>query len=270
MNIQNIPGDGPVKSVFVPKHGMFSSFDYQAIEPRLFAYYVKAGLGDSTVADWFIQGRDVYKELAGQAFGKPADKITDKERTQGKVLFLMTLYSAGPRKIGESLNLSYADAKDLYTTFHKNLPQLRMLSNPKPRNDHVQWKPGLVERTLRNRGHLLTPWGRPLRPEQYGEHKMLNKLIQGSAAHLMKRAIIRLDEASLAPMVATIHDEVIFDHEPDRLELLHNEVPKLMTAEPVITEVVPLDTDHEVCYTSWHEKEPYDSRTPSAQAGGRV
>ena len=257
MNIQNIPTDGPVKEVFIPQNGMFSAFDYQAIEPRLFAYYCSTGLRDTTVADWFREGRDVYKEIAGRAFGKDPGSITDKERTQGKVLFLMSLYGAGPRKMAESLEVEYKEALDLYKAFHDGLPQLRRLSNPKPRTAHIKWTPGLVERTLAQRKFLRTPWGRPLRPEPFGEFKMLNKLIQGSAAHLMKRAIIRLDQFD-APMVATIHDEVLLDHPIQQLPEWAEIVPKVMTEEDIITAWVPLDVDHEVCYDTWKAKEAYD------------
>jgi DNA polymerase-1 len=266
MNWQNLPrDDGTVKRAVVPKRGAFSAFDYSQIEPRLFAYFVAKGLGDSTIADWYREGRDVYVEIASRAYGKPAADITPAERQNGKVYFLMSLYGAGPKKIGASLDISYAEAKDFYLAFHEGLPQIKRLSNPRPQSERAMhyWTPGLVERTLRKRGYLKTPWGRHLHPEKWGEHKLLNKLIQGSAADLMKASIVRVHRAvreqqPASRPVATIHDELLFDGPVDELPLLHAEIPPLMTLEPWLTDVVPITVDHEVMLTNWAEKLSYD------------
>lgn len=255
-----------MKRAFVPKRGAFVFADYSQIEPRLFAYFSAKGLGDTTVADWYREGRDVYREIAGKAMGKPASEITEEERQLGKVWFLMSLYGAGPRKMAAEIGMSEKEARDFYVAFHEGLPQIKGLSNPPPKNLNVLWTPGLVERSLRRRGYLKTPFGMHLHPEQYGEHKMLNKLIQGTAALVMKRALIRVDHALAnrwafplaARMVATIHDEIIFDAPPGEVDDLAMLVPGLMTDEPEITTYVPLAVDIEVSTTSWAEKQSYE------------
>lgn len=256
-------GAGVVRRAFVPKRGAFSAFDYQQIEPRLFGYYVSKGLGDTTVADWFREGRDFYKEIAGRVYAKAADEVTDAERQQGKVWFLMTLYSAGPRKISEATGMPYAEAKAFYLQFHERFPQIKALSNPPPPNWRADYVPGMIERTLKRRSYLKTPWGRHLHPEQWGEHKMLNKLIQGSAADLMKLAIIRVNQALLdeaeSRLVLTVHDELVIDGPESEIDLLHEHVPRLMTSVPEITEVVPLGVDHEVSLTNLAEKISYET-----------
>lgn len=288
MNYQNVPRDNKVvKRAFLPKHGVFSWFDYSQIEPRLFAFYAAKGLGDPTIADWYREGRDVYREIAARVFKRPSDTITDDERQLGKVWFLMSLYGAGPRKMAAEIGMSHAEAKQFYLAFHEGLPQIKGLSNPPPQSagGWKHYEPGLIERTLQRRGYLRTPWGRRLRPEQYGEHKMLNKLIQGSAADLMKLSLNRV-AAELrgtrqlndlfvgrwhSRMVLTVHDEIGLDGPADEVEALHEVVPALMADYPIITEFVPVEVDHEVSPETWAEKLSYEdwketvgNRIPSA------
>lgn len=267
MNFQNIPRDDKtIKRAFIPKRGAFSFFDYSQIEPRFFAYYVATALGDTTVADWYREGRDVYREIAGRALGKAADEVTEDERQHGKVWFLMSLYGAGPRKVSETLGIPYGEAKDFYLAFHDGLPWIKQLSNPKPKTERGMryWQPGVIEQVYARRGFLRTPHGRHLHAEQWGEHKLLNKLIQGSAADLMKAALLRTDRWIRSDpdlqsrMVSVIHDEIILDGPEDELETLHEHVPELMR-EDWLTAVVPIEVDHEVSTTTWAEKVAYEA-----------
>lgn len=286
MNFQNIPRDNKsVKRAFLGKRGLLHFFDYSQIEPRLFAYFAAKGLGDTTVADWYREGRDVYREIAGRAMSKAPDAITEEERQLGKVWFLMSMYGAGPRKMAQEIGMPEKEAKEFYRAFHDGLPQIKGLSNPPPRaGSHPSYRPGLVERALRRKGYLKTPFGMHLHAEQYGEHKMLNKLIQGTAALVMKRALVRVgyalgdslwvmpgsspdmeqrfmwrppDTGMESRMVATIHDEIILDGPPSEAQILNDLLPGLMTAEPEITKYVPLEVDHEVSETTWADKIGY-------------
>lgn len=248
---------------------MLSGFDYSQIEPRIFGYYVMKGLNDPTIVDWYKEGRDVYNEIASRAYQRPADTITKAERDNGKMWFLMTLYSAGPKKIAQEQGITYKEAKDFYLSFHEGIPQIKALSNPKPQSQKAMhhWTPGLIEKVISQRGFLKTPWGRHLHPEQYGHHKMLNKLIQGSAADMMKASLIRVWRAQKdgtiprTRMVATIHDEILMDGPESELAMLNQLIPRLMTDEPDITTIVPLAVDHEVYRDSWAAKEEFTWQT---------
>ena len=265
MNFQNIPRDLKlVKRAFLPKRGAFSFFDYSQIEPRYFGYFTAKALGDDTVAAWYREGRDVYREIAGRALGKSPEDVTERERQDGKVTFLMSLYGAGPKKIGEQLGYEYAEAKEFYLAFHDGLPQIKRLSNPRPQSERAMryWTPGAIEQAYERKGYLKTPHGRHLHAEQWGEHKLLNKLIQGSAADLMKASLIRVDGWVRASgiesrMVSTIHDEIIFDGPEHEIPVLHEAVPQLKR-EDWLTEVIPIEVDHEVSTTTWADKTSYD------------
>jgi DNA polymerase-1 len=142
-----------------------------------------------------------------------------------------------------------AQAKKIVSTFHENWPAVRALQDS-------------VISTHNRRGYVKTPWGRHLHAEEFGEHKLLNKLIQGSAADLMKWALlnvddwIRSDPDLRSRMVSVVHDEIIFDGPEDEIDWLHEEVPKLMRPD-FLHNVIPIDVDHEVSVTNWGEKIGY-------------
>ena len=263
-----------MKRAFIPKalgSGAFSMFDYSQIEPRTFAFFVKRALGDDTIAGWYREGRDVYIEIAARALKKPPEEVTAEERQHGKVWFLMSLYGAGPRKVSAELGIPYEEARQFYLDFHEGLPQIKALSNPRPKDPrHLKhWEPGAVERIYMKRGYLKTPWGRHLHAEKFGEHKLLNKLIQGTAAEIIKEANIlaydwTVEAGTRSHLVLNIHDELLLDGPEDELALLHAHIPGLMqeaTRAPngdFIHEVVPIVVDHEVALTNWAEKITYE------------
>ena len=241
--------------------GRSASFDYSQVEPRLFGFYA-AKLGDPTIADWYREGRDVYVEIAARATGKRPEDITPEDRQLGKVWFLMSLYGAGPRKMSQEIGMPEAEAKAFYKSFHAGLPQIKMLSNPPPRGWRPDYEPGAIERQVARRGYITTLHGRHIHVPEYGEHKMLNRLIQGSAADLMKASLLRVhdwqrESGVESRMVSVIHDEIIFDGPESEIDVLHEHVPPLMR-EDRITDVIPLDVDHEVSVASWADKTEYD------------
>ena len=261
MNFQNIPRSlKVVKAAFVPKMGALSYFDYSQIEPRLTAYFAEK-IGHPEFADKIRAGVDSYTAVAQLITGK--SELTDEERQVWKITYLSLLYGGGVRTIQEQHGISQPEAKAMIKTFHRNWPAVRALQDT-------------VIRVHNRRGHIKTPWGRHLHAEEYGEHKLLNKLIQGSAADLMKEALIKVDtwlmnaqdwrESVQSHMVSTVHDEIQMDGPEHEVDLLHDTVPLLMRNEE-IHEIVPILVDHEVSTTNWAEKIPYEewkeARAPS-------
>jgi len=265
MNWQNVPRDDKtVKRAVLPTRGAFSWFDYSQIEPRIFGYFCMTGLQDDIIVRWYREGRDVYKEIAALAFACTVAEVTPEQRHKGKIGFLAILYGAGPTAISDQLKIPLKEAKTLYHGFHEGLPQIRMISNSPPRSGyHPNYVPGLIERTVAQRGYLKTHAGRHLHVEKFGAHKMLNKLIQGTAADMMKAALRRIDFWQTAwggesRMVTSIHDEVGIDGPVSELPRLHDMIPSLMMDEPWMTDVIPLAVDHEVSLVSWADKIDYD------------
>jgi DNA polymerase-1 len=258
MNFQNIPRDDKVvKRAFVPREGnVFHMLDYKQIEPRLLAYFA-AKKGDQTLAQRIRDGLDPYTAILRSIYG---ENITDEQRQEGKILFLSLMYGGGVRTVKAQFGLNEAEAKAMIRNFHKQLPIVRKLQD------------GVVA-TASQRGYIRTPWGRPLHLEEYGEHKLLNKLIQGSAAHLMKRAMIRVDRVIGATGgdvswgvgglmgLSVVHDEIILESTHAASEWVHETIPPLMTVESAgqdICDIIPIQVDHEVAVASMADKRDYE------------
>jgi DNA polymerase-1 len=251
VNFQNIPRDlKVVKAAFVPKQGALSYFDYSQVEPRLAAYFSHE-IGHPEFAQLLRSGVDAYTAIARLVTGK--DEVTKEERKDWKVMFLSLMYGGGIRTIQEQFGVNQQEARRMIRTFHSNFPAVRALQD-------------MVEAVHARRGFIKTPWGRHLHAEQFGEHKLLNKLIQGSAADLMKEALIKVDsflqlERGLpisSHMVNVVHDEIQLDGPEDEVAFLHEHIPVLMRPSDEIHNVVPILVDHEVSTTTWADKIPYD------------
>jgi DNA polymerase I-like protein with 3'-5' exonuclease and polymerase domains len=250
VNLQNFPrGDKVVKRAIVPRLGVLSFFDYSAIEPRLFAYYA-AKMGFPEMAKMVRDGIDPYTAVA--ALIEQKESITPEERQHWKVFFLSLMYGGGLRTIMAQFDCNTKQARSMVNQFHENFPAVRSIQDT-------------VARVSAQRGYILGIDGRHLHPEPHGEHKMLNKLIQGGAAGIMKQATLlvhrELQRGGLwgltSRIISIVHDELQIDGPERDVEWLHKNVPALMVHAEV-NEVVPIEVDHEVSTTNWAEKIPYD------------
>lgn len=232
----------------MPKRGAFSFFDYSQIEPRLTAYFA-AKIGHPEFAEQIRAGVDSYTAVARLVTGK--SEVTADERQTWKRFYLSLLYGGGTRTIQEQFDITQAQARKQIAIFHNNWPAVRALQDD-------------VQRVAAQRGYIRGIDGRHLHVEEFGEHKLLNKLIQGSAAGIMKQSLlavhrhIQADPDMQSRMVSVVHDEVILDGPVDELETLHEVIPPLMVVYPHVHEVVPILVDHEVSTTSWAEKVEYE------------
>lgn len=255
MNLQNIPRkDKVIKRGFIPKQDAFLFFDYKSIEPRLLAYYlaVTPGIEDSRLADAIVAGTDPYLAILREYFGK--EDLTEEERQEGKMLFLSLMYGGGLKTVMAQQKVDKKRAWNMIDQFHEAWPGVKRLN-------------AMLDETHQRRGYIRVLGGRPLRPES--PHKGVNCLIQGSAAYLMRRALITVHEA-LTPyqthIVNTIHDELMLDAIEEEIPSVVELVPPLMRVEEVHA-VVPIDVDTEISFTSWAEKEEYVPAERREQAG---
>lgn len=247
MNIQNIPrSDKVVKRAFVPKLDAFLFFDYEQIELRLLAYYM-ASLGEPSMAQAIIDGKDLHTESAMAALRK--ELLTDEERQVGKTLNFSMVYGGGRPTLMRQLGVTFHDATGLLRNFHARWPGISLVQTA-------------IEARLKERGYITTLWGRHLHPES--EHKALNALVQGCAADLMRSALVKVHEhldsnLMASHLVLTIHDELVLDAAEAEIPGLVEVVPTLMDYAPV-SELVPIGADCEISRTTWAEKETYDGR----------
>lgn len=244
MNFQNIPrGNKVIQKAFVPKLDAFLFFDYKQIEPRFLAYYLDS-IGDTKLAEHLRDGDDTYTSIIAQYYGR--EDITDAERDEGKRLFLSLMYGGGTPTVRAQFGVDQGQAWKMTTRFHNAWPGIRRLQK-------------LIDQVMDERGFVRTPWGRHLAPPQ--KHKRLNALIQGSAADLMRYALINVDDlikerGCESHMVSVIHDEIILDCKMEDVPWLVKEVPACMDYAPV-SKVVPILTDTEWSVETWADKQSY-------------
>ena len=261
MNIQNIPrGDTLIKKGLGPKFDALVSFDYSQIEYRLLAYYMSEVLQDDSMAEVFRSGRDVHIESARLVLHYDADvELTDKERQRGKTANFSIIYAGGVPTIMRQQALAgdpvtREEAKVILQAIKDTMPGAIALDKD-------------IQATVAERGYLRSIVGRilypdPTIPERDARRKMLNALMQGGAADIMRHAIVecsrwRAAQGIKSQMICMVHDDLIWDAFEDEIPLLVENVPKLMDF-PKVSSVVPLEVDCVIGRTSWAEKEKYE------------
>lgn len=278
MNFQNIPRqDKLIKRAFGAKNDGLAFFDYAQIEYRLLGYYLAEQLGETRMAEAFKGGLDphtVTAEIILDALGLEVERpLSDYYRQLGKTGNFSIVYAGGTPTIIRQLTRAgwkcdFKLAKRIRDAIRENMPEITRLeeSIAEVLDERARSATSKFDRY----GYLLTLWGRHLRPDpaimetdgkRSAYRKMLNALIQGCAADLMREAL-RTTHKNLTEggfrshLVSTVHDEVHIDFVEDELPMIAEEVPKWMDYD-VISAVVPVEVEMEVSYQSWADKEAY-------------
>jgi len=245
-NLQNIPIRSEVGRVirraFLPPTpgNVLLAADYSQIELRLFAHLAD----DPNLIAAFEAGEDIHAFTARAVFGMPEGEAVPAEvRRRAKAVNFGILYGMGPRGLAQSAGLSRADAKAFIDAYFERFPRVR----------------DYIARTLtqgRELGYVTTIMGRRrYLPDLNSGNRMLraaaermavNAPLQGSAADLIKLAMVRAarrfaQEQSPARLVLQVHDELIFDVPPDRLDQTKADVRVAM--EEAMQLRVPLAVD---------------------------
>jgi DNA polymerase I-like protein with 3'-5' exonuclease and polymerase domains len=232
-NLQQIPARnkelGPrIRSLFIPEEGcQWGCFDYSQQEPRLVTHYASLdGLyGVDEVLNSYNEGEADFHQIVSDMANIP--------RSQAKTINLGLFYGMGKNKLQAELGVSKEDAEDLFRTYHDKVPFVKMLMES-------------VMRRAQDKGRVRTLLGRRCRfnlwePNQFGIHKALpheealaehgpgikraftykalNKLIQGSAADMTKKAMVDLYKEGIIPHIQ-VHDEldISVDNNADKIK----------------------------------------------------
>jgi DNA polymerase-1 len=236
-NLQNIPvrtAEGrKVREAFVPrdKDHVLLSADYSQIELRLIAEIS----GDEAMLDAFQKGLDIHTATAARVYGVPLDQVSSEQRRAAKTVNFSIIYGAGASNLSQQLGIKRTEAKELIDNYFREYAGLR------------GYMTSIVE-TARKQGYVETMLGRRryLRDINSGNGMMrsmservaINTPIQGSAADLIKVAMINIREAMRAgkfksQMILQVHDELVFDVYKSELEALKAIVfDKMTTALP--------------------------------------
>lgn len=243
-NLQNIPirtDEGrAIRDAFIPREGwQLMSADYSQIELRVLAHLS----GDADLVDAFNRGEDVHVRTAKVLFDVDDDGVTRAMRGQAKTVNYAVIYGQTQFALARNLGISKTDAKRYIDTFFEKYSGVaRFMEDTVERARHT----GGV-RTLMGRWRRLPD----IRSKNRGlraaaERAARNTPIQGTAADLMKIAMVRIDRALSeerfsSRMILTVHDELVFEVAPGEEEPLRTLVKDLM--EHVVELSVPLRVD---------------------------
>ncbi|HUO58115.1 MAG TPA: DNA polymerase I [bacterium] len=230
-NLQNIPIRSEfgrkIRGAFIPKDSkhVLISADYSQIELRVLAHIT----GDPNLIKTFENEEDVHRRTASLIFGVPMDKVTPTQRNQAKTINFGVIYGMGPQRLARENGVSMAEAKKFIEDYFAKYPGIEKFTTE------------CVE-TAREKGFVKTILGRKrLLPDIQStnvglritaEHMAVNTPIQGSAADLIKVAMVRLHEKLQTKKMETamllqVHDELVFEAPRDEVE----EAKKIITHE---------------------------------------
>jgi len=240
-NLQNIPIRGELgprfRQAFIPAPGhLFLSVDYSQIELRVLAHLSK----DKALIDTFLNDQDVHQETANRVFGPATSIFEDEQRHRAKIINFSMVYGAGAYSMARELGTTTAEAQKFIDMYFEKYPSVH----------------DFLERSVeeaKEKGYSETLFGRRRQvPEllqgdhltqQAGRRIALNTPIQGTAADLIKKAMIdvwkELQRQSLkSKMLLQVHDELVFEVPDDEQALMDSLVKKKM--EEVFPLEVPL------------------------------
>jgi DNA polymerase-1 len=243
-NLQNIPIRTPrgeeIRRGFVPRAGwQFLVADYSQIELRIMAHLS----GDPAFIQAFHQGGDIHRQTAALIFGVPLEQVTADMRARAKTINFATIYGQGPFALSRQLGISQEDAKSFIAKYFERFAGVRAFLD---RQIKLAREQGYVETIFKRRRYIPEIKDRNFNMRAYGERNAQNSPLQGSAADLIKLAMIRIHDALQenklrSRMLLQVHDELVFEAPPAELETLGHLVREHM--ERVVELRVPLVVD---------------------------
>ena len=220
-NLQNIPVrmelGREIRKLFVPRKGyLFTDADYSQIELRVLA----SMSGDENLIEAYREAEDIHAITASKVFGVPLAEVTPELRRNAKAVNFGIVYGISAFGLSDNLSISRKEAADYISSYFESYPQVK------------QFLDALVA-SAKETGYSVTAFGRrrPI-PElkaanfmqrQFGERVAMNAPIQGTAADIIKIAMIRVDrrlrkEGFKSRLVLQIHDELLVETAPEEQE----------------------------------------------------
>jgi DNA polymerase I len=213
-NLQNIPVKGEyglrIREAFiVPKGHELLCADYSQIEPRILAHLSQ----DPRLLSVFAKGEDIHMATAMEIFGLPSSQITRDMRRAAKTVVFGIVYGISPFGLSQNLSVPQAEAKKYIDTFFERFPAVRALMD---RNIAEGREKGYTTTILGRRRPIPELQSGDQAQRGFGERMAVNSPIQGSAADLIKVAMINVhktlhEELPHVKMILQVHDELIFE-----------------------------------------------------------
>lgn len=244
-NLQNIPirteRGQQVRKAFVPRDENFTllAADYSQIELRLIAEMS----GDEEMKESFLRGEDIHKSTAAKVFKVDLEEVTREQRSYAKTVNFGIIYGVSAFGLSQQTDLSRSEAKELIETYYETYPTLKsyIAKQIDFARDH-----GFVETILGRRRYLKNINSRNAIVRSADERNAVNAPIQGSAADIIKIAMIKIHEiletgGYRSKMLLQVHDELVFDVHHDELQTLKPIIKETM--EQAYKMSIPLTVD---------------------------
>ncbi|MDH5412652.1 MAG: DNA polymerase I [Flavobacteriaceae bacterium] len=223
-NLQNIPirteRGREVRKAFIPRNDdyVLLSADYSQIELRIIA----ALSDEENMIKAFLNHEDIHASTAAKVFGIPLNEVTREQRGNAKTVNFGIIYGVSAFGLSNQTTLSRSEAKDLIDTYYKTYPKLRTYID---NQIHFARENGYVETVLNRRRYLKDINSRNAVVRGAAERNAVNAPIQGSAADIIKLAMINIykrfvKENFKSKMLLQVHDELVFDAYKAELDII--------------------------------------------------
>jgi DNA polymerase I len=244
-NLQNIPirteKGRQIRGAFVPrgKDYLFMSADYSQIELRIAASFAK----DETMIEAFRTGRDIHTTTAAKVFKVELEKVTPDMRRKAKEVNFGILYGSTAFGLAQNLNISRTEAGEIIESYFKEFSAIKRYMDD---SINMAREKEYVETILGRRRYLRDINSRNISTRGFAERNAINAPIQGSAADIIKIAMINIHrwlqrEKLKTKMILQVHDELVFDLHVSEQEIVKPKVIELMKTAVLLD--VPMEVE---------------------------
>ena len=250
-NLQNIPIRMElgrlIRKVFMPQDGyVFVDADYSQIELRLLAHMS----GDEVLIGAYNEAQDIHRLTASQVFHIPFDEVTDLQRRNAKAVNFGIVYGISSYGLSEDLSISPKEAKQYIDHYFETYPKIKEFLD----GTVAKAKEEGCVRTLYNRRRPVPELSSSnFMQRSFGERIAMNSPIQGTAADIMKIAMIRVDRrlrGMKSRILLQVHDELLIETAPEELEQVKQILHEEMTGAAQLSVKLEIDV-HEGA--NWYE-----------------
>jgi DNA polymerase-1 len=251
-NLQNIPvrteeGRRIRKAFIAPEGHIILAADYSQIELRIMAHLSE----DQGLLDAFANGLDIHRATASEVFDEPLDKVSQEQRRSAKAINFGLIYGMSAFGLARQLNIGRNDAQSYIDTYFQRYPGVKEYMD----NTRAQAaEQGYVETIFGRRLYLPDIKARNAMLRQAAERTAINAPMQGSAADIIKRAMISvqawLDGRQDARLIMQVHDELVLEVEQGAVEEVRETLRQLMEEAGSLKAPLVVDTGEG---TSWEE-----------------
>ncbi len=244
-NLQNIPirtiRGKEIRKAFIPRSEEYTilSSDYSQVELRIIA----ALSNDENMCEAFLQGEDIHKATAAKVFGVPIEDVSKEMRSKAKAVNFGIIYGQGAFGLAQNLGISRGEAKEIIESYFSQFSSLKKYQQETIENAR---KTGYIETMMGRRRYLADINSANAVVRGFAERNAINAPIQGSAADIIKVAMINIHkefqlQKFKSKMIMQVHDELVFDVHMSEVELIKPIIRDMMSG--AVKMRVPLVVD---------------------------